>query len=139
MSKHVLLSTNHPHNWESIIKILNAHQPDKVTFCHFVDEGLDESYCTPPSEFKDWLEGMWDIEFKQINMYFGERPTFEPEDEIILDIRSGATFSQIMIKRLAPDGCQVWCTSFEGDKCTRIDVTGSFGVKPLGPIKKTNG
>ena len=135
MTKHLLLSTDYPHKWKIIIKILNAHQPDKVTFCHFSEEPLEDEFLLAPAEFNDWMKGMWDIEFNQINMYFDEKPNFGDDDKIILDIRAGATFSQIMIMKLLPSMAEVWCTSYGGEKCTRIDKVGSFDAIPFNPLK----
>ena len=42
MKIHLHLSCHHPINWNSVIKILNAHKPNFISFCHYDDRDISQ-------------------------------------------------------------------------------------------------
>ena len=130
MKSHLILSCRFPINWHSIIKILNAHKPDFVSFCHY-DDDISNLNLEMPAEIQNYFS---ELEYEHINMKIGEQfSTFENYQRKI-DVRVGATFSQIMITEKSDDDLWAYCTSFDGRTLVRLDKSEVFQIEPINPL-----
>ncbi len=132
MRNHLLLSSKSPFNWHSIVKIVNAHKPSFISFCHFEDQQLDLGKLVIPIE----MQGLFsDIEFEHINMKLDEKYTEKKGLQKRMDIRLGATFSHILINEMVGDDLAVYCTNYRGNKLIRMDKQECFEVENINPLK----
>ena len=132
MRYHLLLSSKSPFNWHSIVKIVNAHKPSFISFCHFEDQPLDLGKLVIPIE----MQGLFsDIEFEHINMKLDEKYTEKKGLQKRMDIRLGATFSHILINEMVGDDLAVYCTNYRGNKLIRMDKQECFEVENINPLK----
>jgi hypothetical protein len=131
MKSHLLLSCKLPMNWHSLIKILNAHRPHFVTFCHY-DEDISTKNLDIPVEIKNYFP---QTDYEHINMKNGERFTILENYQKKIDIRIGATFSHIMITEMADSDLWRYCTSFDGTKLVRLDDEEVLTIDPVDPLK----
>ncbi len=132
MKNHLLLSSKSPLNWHSIIKIVNAHNPSFITFCHYEEQQLNLESLEIPNE----MQGLFsNIEIEHINMKLDEKFKEKKGLQKRMDIRLGATFSQILINQMVGDELTIFCTNYNGNRLIRMDKHECFEVKPIYPLK----
>ena len=132
MRNHLLLSSKSPFNWHSIVKIVNAHKPSFISFCHFEDQQLDLGKLVIPIE----MQGLFsDIEVEHINMKLDEKYTEKKGLQKRMDIRLGATFSHILINKMVGDDLAIYCTNYRGNKLIRMDKQECVEVENINPLK----
>jgi len=119
-------------NWHSIIKILNAHNPHFVSFCHYDDEDITTLNLEFPEELGNYFHS---LNYEHINMKFDETISVLDNHQEKLDVRIGATFSQIMIREMVGEGLAIYCTSFDGKKLVRLDKNETFQITPINPLE----
>ena len=68
-------------------------------------------------------------------MKLDEKPTDLEGYEMRLDVRLGASFSQIMIKDILGEKGQFYSTSYDGSKLVRLDKHESRKIAPIGPLE----
>lgn len=133
MKIHLLLSCNHPINWNSVIKIVNAHKPNFISFCHYDDQDISQLNLEIPQPILTKFPTI--NEYEHINMKLDEKPTDLEGYEMRLDVRLGASFSQIMIKDILGEKGQFYSTSYDGSKLVRLDIHESREIAPIGPLE----
>ena len=133
MKINLFLSCHHPLNWNSLIKIINAHKPNHITFCHYDERDLSNLDLEIPeqiiAEFPS-IEG-----YEHINMKNDEKYSALPNYEHRLDVRMGASFSQIMIKEMVGSDCKFFSTSYDGAKLVRLDEAEQYEVEPIDQLE----
>ena len=68
-------------------------------------------------------------------MKLDEKPTNLEGYEMRLDVRLGASFSQIMIKDILGEECKFYSTSYNGSKLVRLDKHESREISPIDPLE----
>ena len=68
-------------------------------------------------------------------MKLDEKPTNLGDHEMRLDVRLGASFSQIMIKEILGEECKFYSTSYNGSKLVRLDKSEAREIEPIGPLE----
>ena len=133
MKIHLHLSCHHPINWNSVIKILNAHKPNFISFCHYDDRDISQLNLEIPRRILTKFPSI--KKYEHINMKLDEKPTNLRDHEIRLDVRLGASFSQIMIKEILGEECKFYSTSYNGSKLVRLDKQESREIAQIGPLE----
>jgi len=133
MKIHLLLSCHHPINWNSVIKIVNAHKPNFISFCHYDNRDISQLNLEIPQPILTKFPSI--EEYEHINMKLGEKPTDLNGFEMRLDVRLGASFSQIMIKDILGEQCKFYSTSFDGSKLVRLDKSEAREIVPISPLQ----
>jgi len=135
MNLHLLICVKAPLNWKVILKVLNCHRPDKVTFCHWSSIELDLEMLRPPKLATKWLVDIGCLEYFHVNYLANEAPIFNDKEETRIDILPGITSFHIEMFESAPEGSSIWATNYDGDVCVRIDEKDSMIVNPLPPLE----
>ena len=133
MKINLFLSCRHPLNWNSLIKIINAHKPNHITFCHYDERDISELDLKIPEPIIgkfSYIEG-----YEHINMKNEDNHTAQPGYEHRLDVRMGASFSQIMIKEMVGSDCKFFSTSYDGTKLVRLDEAEQYEVQPIDQLE----
>ena len=133
MKIHLHLSCHHPINWNSVIKIVNAHKPNFISFCHYDDRDISQLNLEIPQRILTKFPSL--KKYEHINMKLDEKPTNLGDHEIRLDVRLGASFSQIMIKDILGEECKFYSTSYNGSKLVRLDKQESREIAQIGPLE----
>ena len=133
MKINLLLSCHHPLNWNSLIKIINAHKPNRITFCHYDERDLSNLDLEIPEQI---IAKFPSIDgYEHINMKNDEKYSALPNYEHRLDVRMGASFSHIMVKEMVRSDCKFFSTSYDGTKLVRLDEAEEYEVEPIDQLE----
>ena len=132
MNCHLFLSCKTPFNWHSITKIVNAHKPKFITFCHYQDEDFNPIDNIVPSDMNSLFS---EIRVEHINMKMGTKFTENKDLQKRMDIRLGATFSHILISKMVGGDLAIFCTNYKGNKLIRMDEQECVDIEPINPLE----